>query len=93
MERETTARRCKRAVFATLALLSFLLMLGTVGAMEHDTVPLLEGTIRSFVLLSLLALFTYLAGGFYGQQLEGRPNNGSNERCQGYHIKLPPVSM
>jgi len=51
-------------VFGYFAFLMFFLMYGTVGAVECDTLPLFEGTIRSIIFLALWVLFTYLAGGF-----------------------------
>jgi hypothetical protein len=60
--------RIKRKLFRTLsgliAFVMFLLIIGTVGAVERDTVPLTEGMIRAFTLMVLWVLFAYLAGGF-----------------------------
>ncbi len=60
--------RIKRKLFRTLsgsiAFVMFFLIIGTVGAIECDTVPLTEGMIRAFVFMALWVLFTYLAGGF-----------------------------
>ena len=50
-------------VFGYFAFLMFFLMYGTVGAVECDTLPLFEGTIRSIIVLGLWVLVTYLAGG------------------------------
>ena len=54
----------KKKVFWSFAFLMIFLMYGTVGAVECDTLPLFEGTIRSIIFLALWVLFTYLAGGF-----------------------------
>ena len=54
----------KKKVFGSFAFLMFLLVCGTVGAVECNTISLLEGTIRSIIFLALWVLFTYLAGGF-----------------------------
>lgn len=67
-ERKAAVMRIKRKHFRTLsgaiAFVMFFLIIGTVGAMECDTVPLTEGMIRAFVFMALWVLFTYLAGGF-----------------------------
>ena len=54
----------KKKVCGSFAFLMFFLMYGTVGAVECDTLPLFEGTIRAIIFLTLWVLFTYLAGGF-----------------------------
>ncbi len=54
----------KKKVFGSFAFLMFFLMCGTVGAVECDTLPLFEGTIRLIIFLALWVLFTYLARGF-----------------------------
>ncbi len=56
-------KRLKK-VFGSFAFLMFFLVCGTVGAIEHNTLTLFEGTIRSIIFLALWVLFTYLAGGF-----------------------------
>lgn len=55
-----------KKVFGVLAALSFLFLLGTVGAVEQDMVSLGTGTIRMAVGLVAFGLFTWLAGGFDG---------------------------
>ena len=68
MAREVAVMRIKRRHFRTLsgsiAFAMFFLIIGTVGAIECDTVPITEGMIRAFVFMALWVLFTYLAGGF-----------------------------
>lgn len=54
----------RKTVFGVIAFVLFFLMLGAVGAVENDTVPLLPGAIRIFAFLALWALFSYLAGAF-----------------------------
>ena len=54
----------KKKAFGSFAFLMFLLVYGTVGAVECNTISLFEGTIRSIIFLALWVLFTYLAGGF-----------------------------
>ena len=54
----------KKKVFGSFAFLMFFLVYGTVGAIEHNTLTLFEGTIRLIIFLTLWVLFTYLAGGF-----------------------------
>ena len=67
MARKEAVMRIKRRHFRTLtgsiAFVMFLLLIGTVGAVECDTLPLFKGTIRSIIFLALWVLFTYLAGG------------------------------
>lgn len=50
--------------FGILALMSFLYLLGTVGGVEQNTIPLGTGTIHMAVGLIAFAVFTRLAGGF-----------------------------
>ena len=50
----------KKKVYGASALLMFLLMYGTIGAVEYGSLPLYEGTIRTIIFLTLWALFTYL---------------------------------
>ena len=57
-------QKYKKKVFGSLAFLMFFLMYGTVGAIECDTLPLFEGTIRLIIFLALWVLFAYLAGAF-----------------------------
>lgn len=54
----------KKTVFGVIAFVMFFLMLGTVGAVEQDALPLVGGMIRAFVYMGLWVLFTWLAGGF-----------------------------
>ena len=53
-----------KKVFGTIAFLSFMFLLGTVGAVEQDMIPLGTGGIRMVVGLASLWLFTWLTGGF-----------------------------
>lgn len=53
-----------RCLFGTLAFLSFLFMLGTVGAIEQDTLDLGVGTIRAFIGLGCSGVFCEMAGAF-----------------------------
>ena len=53
-----------KKVFGTIAFLSFLFLLGTVGSVEQDMIPLGTGVIRMVVSFASLWLFTWLAGGF-----------------------------
>ena len=56
-------RRHFRTLYGAIAFAMFFMIIGTVGAVECDTVPLTEGMIRAFVFMALWVLFTYLAGG------------------------------
>ena len=57
-------RKHLRTLSGSIAFAMFFLIIGTVGAVECDTLPLFEGTIRLIIFLALWVLFTYLAGGF-----------------------------
>ncbi len=57
-----------RKVCGALAFLSFLVMYGTAGGIERDRIGLASGFLLCLLFLALAALFTYLAGGFYGQE-------------------------
>ncbi len=79
MTRNVSARRKRqrirlaiRTTAGVLAFISFMGLLGTVGAVECDTVPLLEGTIRMFGFLFLWAGFMFLAGAFQPVRKERR---------------------
>ncbi len=68
-------KRRIKTFYGAIAFLMFFLMIGTVGAVECDNIPLFAGTIRSFVFLALWVLFTYLAGGFEEYTEKGRHTN------------------
>ena len=53
-----------KKVFGTIAILSFLFLLGTVGSVEQDMIPLGTGVIRMVAGLAAFWLFTWLACGF-----------------------------
>jgi len=57
-------RRHKKNLYGTIAFVSFFIVLGSVGAMEHDTVPFWQGVGQVFFFMASFAFFTYLAGGF-----------------------------
>lgn len=62
-QKEHTERR-KRRVCGILAAVSAVFLFGTVGGLEHDTLPLGTGTIYMAVSMAATVLFTWLAGGF-----------------------------
>lgn len=71
MTRSQAARRKRNrirlAIRNTASLLSvfaFLAMIGSAGAVECDTVPLLEGTVRMFGFMFIWAGLLLLAGAF-----------------------------
>lgn len=79
MTRSQAARRKRkrirlaiRTTAGVLAFISFMGLLGTVGAVECDTVPLREGTVRMFGFLFLWAGFMILAGAFQPVRKERR---------------------
>jgi len=51
-------------VFGVIAFAMFFLMIGTVGAVECDNLPLGSGMIRAFAFMGLWVLFSWLAGAF-----------------------------
>lgn len=53
-----------KKVFGTIAILSFVFLLGTVGSVEQDMIPLGTGVIRMVAGLAAFLLFTWLACGF-----------------------------
>lgn len=53
-----------KKVFGTIAILSFLFLLRTVGSVEQDMTPLGTGVVRMVFSLVSFAVFTWLAGGF-----------------------------
>jgi uncharacterized membrane protein YhaH (DUF805 family) len=57
-------RRHLRTLSGSIAFVMFFLIIGTVGAVECDILPLFKGTIRLIIFLALWVLFIYLAGGF-----------------------------
>lgn len=65
-----------KKIFGTIAFLSFLFLLGTVGSVEQDMIPLGTGVIRMVVGLAAFWLFTWLAGRFdysFDEDEESRP--------------------
>lgn len=71
MTRSQAARRKRnrirlaiRNTASLLSIFAFLAMLGAVGAVECDKVPLLEGTVRMFGFLLIWAGLLLLAGAF-----------------------------
>lgn len=69
----------RKTVFGVIAFVLFFLMLGAVGAVENDTVPLLPGAIRIFAFLALWVLFAYLAGAFDYSQERSEPREIQRE--------------
>ena len=53
-----------KKVFGTIAFLSFMFLLGTVGSVEQDMIPLGTGVIRIVAGLAAFWLFTWLSGWF-----------------------------
>ena len=71
MTRSQRARRKRQRIrlairntASILSVFAFLAMLGAAGAIECDTVPLLEGTVRMFGFLFIWAGLLLLAGAF-----------------------------
>ena len=67
-----------KKVFGALAVVSFICLFGSVGAVEQDMVTLGTGFIYMALSLAAFALFTWLAGGFdysytFDEDEESRP--------------------
>ena len=85
-DREARRRRRRirlaiRQAVAIAAAIAFFLAYGTVGAIETDTVPLVEGTIRTFGLLFIGAGFAFVGGAF----------RNPKERRSGNEVHRDPV--
>jgi hypothetical protein len=91
MARKAAVMRIKRRPLRTLsgsiAFVMFFLIIGTVGAVECDTLPLFEGTIRSIIFLALWVLFTCLAGGFeeYAERRDKQKGRKERTPCKQQH--------
>lgn len=68
-----------KTVCGVIAFVMFFVMLGTVGAVEQNMVPLAEGTARMFAALGLWVLFSYLAGAFDYSQERSEPREVQRE--------------
>ena len=53
-----------KKIWAILAMISLILMLGIIGGVDAGTMPLGKGALLSFCCLGSLAGSTWLAGGF-----------------------------
>lgn len=66
-------------VCGVIAFFMFFFMLGAVGAVENDALPLLPGAVRIFAALGLWVLFSYLAGAFDYSQERSEPREVQRE--------------
>ena len=83
-----------KKIFGIIAFLSFMYLLGTVGAVEQNMMPFGTGVIRMIVSFISFGLFTWLAGGFdYSYTFNG--DKESRPRCSrpkgGKHKNLKTV--
>ena len=80
-----------RKVFGCIAFLSFLYVLGTVGAIEQNMADLGGGTIRGAIGIAVMWVTTWLAGGFdpYEPQKKSRPRCSRPQDCKPQ--KLNPI--
>lgn len=69
----------RKSVSGVIAFVMFFLMLGTVGGIENDTIPLLPGMIQTFAFMGLWVLFSYLAGAFDYSQERSEPREVQRE--------------
>lgn len=63
-QRRRRIRKTVRSVFGVISFLAFFACLGTVGAVENDATPLLEGTVRMFGFMFIWIGFAFMAGAF-----------------------------
>ena len=68
-----------KTVCGVIAFVMFFVMLGTVGAVENDALPLLPGAVRILAALGLWVLFSYLAGAFDYSQERSEPREVQRE--------------
>ena len=68
-----------KTVCGVIAFVLFFLMLGAVGAIEQDIVPLFPGMVRVFALMALWVLFCNLAGAFDYPQERSEPREVQRE--------------
>lgn len=61
---KTILNRLKRPLFATIAVLSLLMMWGTVGGMDQGSISLGRGCVQAVAFLALFAGCAWAAGGF-----------------------------
>lgn len=57
-------KKCIKSAFGAAAGLSLFLLLGTVGALDREILPLLPGMIRCIIFLVAWIVSTYAAGAF-----------------------------
>lgn len=69
----------RKSVSGVIAFVMFFLMLGTVGGIENDTIPLLPGMIQTFAFMGLWVLFSHLAGAFDYPQERSEPREVQRE--------------
>ena len=69
----------RKNVSGVIAFVMFFLMLGIVGGIENDTIPLLPGMIQTFAFMGLWVLFSYLAGAFDYSQERSEPREVQRE--------------
>ena len=65
METYGLGEQIMKKVFGVLAVLSFVYLLGVVGAVEQDTIALGAGMVRMVIGLGCFWLFCELSGAFY----------------------------
>lgn len=69
----------RKSVSGVIAFVMFFLMLGTVGGIENDTIPLLPGMIQTFAFMGQWVLFSHLAGAFDYPQERSEPREVQRE--------------
>ncbi len=57
-------KKCFKTAFGAAAGLSLFLLLGTVGGMDCEILPLIPGMIRCIIFLVVWIVNTYVAGAF-----------------------------
>lgn len=55
-----TRTKLKRRILGAVAGISITLMIGSVGALERETVSFRQGALQAFIFLAIFAISTYL---------------------------------
>jgi len=63
-KRRAKAERLRKRTCGAIAFISFFMLLGSVGALENDSITLAQGAVQMLLSGGALGLFSWLAGGF-----------------------------
>ena len=68
-----------KSIFGAIAGFAFLFLIYTVGALENNSISLMQSAVQSAVALAGMFGFTYLAGGF--KENQNQSNKGGSPPC------------